>query len=48
MYAHPFSYMNCVDPLAENYYDVSPYACCAGNPVNAVDPDGKRCRYFDC
>jgi RHS repeat-associated protein len=31
-----------IDPLAEKYYNVSPYAYCADNPVNAVDPDGKR------
>ena len=29
------------DPLGENYYDISPYAYCAGDPVNLVDPDGK-------
>ena len=29
-----------VDPLAEKYPNISPYAYCAGNPVNAVDPDG--------
>lgn len=29
------------DPLAEKYYSISPYAYCAGNPVNNVDPDGK-------
>ena len=29
------------DPLAEKYYDISPYAWCANNPVNLVDPDGK-------
>ena len=28
------------DPLAEKYYDISPYAWCANNPVNLVDPDG--------
>ena len=28
------------DPLAEKYYSISPYAYCAGNPVNSVDPDG--------
>ena len=28
------------DPLAEKYYSISPYAYCAGNPVNLVDPDG--------
>ena len=29
-----------IDPLCEKYYDVSPYAYCAGNPINAIDPDG--------
>lgn len=28
------------DPLAEKYYSISPYAYCAGNPVNIVDPIG--------
>ena len=26
--------------MSEKYYDVSPYAYCAGDPVNAVDVDG--------
>ncbi|MBQ0078208.1 MAG: RHS repeat-associated core domain-containing protein [Bacteroidales bacterium] len=30
-----------IDPLSEKYYGVSPYAYCADNPVNLVDPDGK-------
>ena len=30
-----------MDPLCEKYYHISPYAYCAGNPVNAVDPDGR-------
>lgn len=30
------------DPLSEKYYDVSPYVYCAGDPVNLVDPDGKK------
>ena len=30
------------DPLAEKYYSISPYAYCAGNPVNLVDPDGRN------
>ena len=30
-----------VDPLAEKYYGISPYAYCANNPVKYVDPDGK-------
>ena len=25
-----------MDPLCEKYYSISPYAYCAGNPVNAV------------
>ena len=28
--------------MAEKYYDISPYVYCAGNPVNLLDPDGKR------
>ena len=30
-----------VDPMAEIYYHLSPYAYCANNPINAIDPDGK-------
>ncbi len=30
------------DPLAEKYYSLSPYAYCAGDPVNFVDPDGNN------
>ena len=30
-----------MDPLAEKYYDISPYAWCANNPVRFVDPDGR-------
>ena len=29
-----------MDPLAEKYYSISPYAYCGGNPVNRIDPDG--------
>ena len=29
-----------IDPLAEKYYHLSPYAYCAGNPVNVIDPLG--------
>jgi len=29
-----------LDPLAEKYYHISPYAYCAGNPVNVIDPTG--------
>ena len=30
------------DPLAEKYYSISPYAYCAANPVNIVDPSGRN------
>ena len=29
-----------IDPLAEKYYNVSPYAYCGNNPVNRIDPNG--------
>ena len=29
-----------MDPLAEKYYSISPYAYCAGNPMNLVDEKG--------
>ena len=31
-----------IDPMAEKYYNISPYAYCANNPVKYVDPDGKE------
>ena len=31
-----------VDPLAEKYYNISPYSYCAGDPVNRFDPDGEK------
>ena len=34
---HRFTTM---DPLAEKYYSISPYAYCANNPVRFVDPAG--------
>ncbi|MDR0232068.1 MAG: hypothetical protein LBI82_08110 [Dysgonamonadaceae bacterium] len=27
--------------LAHGYYPISPYAYCANNPINAIDPDGR-------
>ncbi|UKK50758.1 RHS repeat-associated core domain-containing protein [Prevotella sp. E13-17] len=31
-----------MDPLCEKYFSISPYAYCANNPVNYVDPDGRK------
>ena len=33
-----------VDPLAEKYYGISPYAYCGNSPVRYVDPDGRSTR----
>ena len=30
-----------VDPLSDKYPHISPYAYCAWNPINKIDPDGK-------
>ena len=32
--------------MAESYYPISPYAYCAGDPVNRVDPEGERVRIW--
>lgn len=31
-----------MDPMAESYYHLSPYAWCGNNPINIVDPDGRK------
>lgn len=31
-----------IDPMAEKYYNISPYAYCANNPINSYDADGKE------
>ena len=36
-----------LDPLAEKYYSISPYAWCGNNPVNRIDPDGMSYSNFD-
>ena len=36
-----------IDPLAEKYYRISPYAYCGGDPVNLGDYDGKEIIYYD-
>jgi RHS repeat-associated protein len=33
-----------IDPLCEKYYNISPYAYCANNPVKYIDPDGRKIR----
>ena len=34
-----------IDPLAEKYYNISPYAYCANNPLSYIDPSGKYITY---
>lgn len=36
-----------VDPLAEKYYDTSPYVYTANNTINLIDPDGQSWEPFD-
>ena len=36
-----------VDPMADKYPNISPYAYCAWNPVKLVDPDGNSISEFD-
>ena len=40
--ASDFSFWLSVDPMADKYPNISPYAYCAWNPVMLVDPDGRE------
>ena len=44
MYDAALGRFTTMDPLAEKYYGVSPYAYCGNNPINRIDPDGKDWR----
>jgi RHS repeat-associated protein len=35
-----------IDPLAEKYYSISPYAYCGGNPIRFVDPTGMDIKIY--
>ena len=35
-----------VDPMADKYPSISPYAYCAWNPVRLVDPDGREIGWY--
>lgn len=37
-----FGRFTTMDPMAEKYYSISPYAYCGNNPVNAIDQDGRE------
>ena len=36
-----------VDPMADKYPNISPYAYCAWNPIRLVDPDGEDIEIVD-
>lgn len=36
-----------IDPLAEKYYHISPYAYCMNNPISYIDPNGMDVYRFD-
>lgn len=42
MYMPAYARFTTMDPSCEQYYSLSPYAYCAANPVNLVDPDGNN------
>ena len=46
-YSHTLHRWLVPDPMGEKYYDISPYAYCAGNPVMLVEPDGRYTKVKD-
>ena len=40
-YDYRKGFWNSVDPLADKYPNISPYAYCGWNPMKYVDPDGR-------
>ena len=42
MYDPTLGRFTTMDPMAEKYYSVSPYAYCGNNPVNYIDIDGRE------
>ncbi len=42
MYSSDIARWMITDPLSSKYASYSPYAYVAGNPIKAIDPDGKR------
>ena len=40
MYDAALGRFTTVDPMAEEYYSLSPYAYCGNSPVNKIDPNG--------
>ena len=36
-----------MDPKAEDYAPISPYAWCGGNPIRFIDENGRNYYYFD-
>ena len=43
----PINRFNQPDPLCEEYYHISPYAYCANNFINVLDPDGRDWYIFN-
>lgn len=41
MYYAPIMRTTTIDPMAEDYYHISPYSWCENNPVKYIDPDGR-------